>query len=184
MLTGNTGVAPANTRRTLVQRLWNAADTALMGGQGRVDDLRVRAQDLLELVEALLQLAPVTGAQAWLLALFVLALGTVAATPAAGGLPAIAFYLCTNQVSLYSPLMCTAVHKAAHKARLGRGGSSTKKKEENIRRVRTFLCLQSSHLEMGFSSARFLLFDSGSGEKVGGRGSASDLSSAEDAAGE
>lgn len=65
----------------------------LGGSQGRVDDLRVGAQDLFELVESLLELTAVAGAQAWLLALSVLAVGAIAATPPTGRLPAVAFYL-------------------------------------------------------------------------------------------
>lgn len=50
-------------------------------------------QDLLELVEPLLQLSPVTGTQAGLLAFLVLAVGAIATAPPTRGLTAVTFDL-------------------------------------------------------------------------------------------
>lgn len=65
----------------------------LVCSERRVKDLGVRAQNLLELVEPLLKLTTVSGTQAWLLALPVLAVSAIAAAPPTRGLTAVALYL-------------------------------------------------------------------------------------------
>lgn len=62
--------------------------------------LRVRSQDLLELVEPLLKLTAIAGSQAGLLAFFVLAVGAIAAAPTARWLSPIAFHLVTSAKSV------------------------------------------------------------------------------------
>lgn len=63
-------------------------------------------------------------------------------------------------------------------------GSNKKIPTRRVPCQRTFLCLHSSHLGMGFSSAIFLFFDSESGEVAAGGGSPSRFSSAEGVVGE
>lgn len=65
----------------------------LVRSERRVKDVRMSAQNLLELVEPLLELTAITGAQTWLLALLVLAVGAIAAAPATRGLTAVALDL-------------------------------------------------------------------------------------------
>jgi hypothetical protein len=58
-------------------------------------------QDLLELVEPLLQLAPIPGAQAWLLAFLVLAVGAISAAPPARWLTTVTFDLKATMLAPY-----------------------------------------------------------------------------------
>lgn len=62
-------------------------------------NLRMGAQDLLQLVEPLLQLAPIPGAQAGLLAFLVLAVGAIATAPPTRGLTAVTFHLRTTALA-------------------------------------------------------------------------------------
>lgn len=65
----------------------------LVRSERRVKNLRVGAQDLFELVEPLLELTTIAGAQTRLLALLVLAVSAVTAAPATRGLTTVALDL-------------------------------------------------------------------------------------------
>lgn len=78
--------------RVTIPNAWGYA-VMLIGCQSRLENLGVSSEYLLELVQSLLQLAAVASTKTRLLALLVLAQGSIAATPAAGGLSSVTFHL-------------------------------------------------------------------------------------------
>lgn len=136
-------------------------------------------QDLLELVEPLLQLAPITGAQARLLALLVLAVCAIATAPPTGGLAAITLDL--RMTSSAWPYQVDVILR--HGAVLERICDTSTQGSEGCGYL-TFLCLQSSHLGVILSSAIFLFLGLGSGDGEVGSGFTSMLSPTESTVGD
>ncbi|CRK11747.1 hypothetical protein BN1723_017246, partial [Verticillium longisporum] len=83
MIARQAGVAGAHAGGGMAMRR-PVVMLVLARGQGGLEDLGVRSENLLQLVETLLELAPVAGTQTRLLSLLVFANGTIATAPAAG----------------------------------------------------------------------------------------------------
>lgn len=174
MIAGKTGIASTYARGRIVVG-YQSCLCRLLRIQRRVEDLRVGAQDLFELVKPLFQLASVAGAQTRFLALLILTVSAISTTPATRRLTAITFHLEGWTLVVASRL---ASSRALTRAR-GTVARQRTRAWTGHQRGRTFLCLHSSHLGIGFSSASLIFFSSGSGEFAASGGSTSGSSSAE-----